>query len=664
MSTQALCATAAGAAELFATAFERTVLGMGIVATSGRWIEVNDALCHLLGYAREELLTLDFQSLTHPEDLAESLDQQRRLYAGEIDFLRQEKRYRHRDGHYVWVYVTVGLVRDADGRPSRHVTQVQDIDARKRAEAALASAQRAIATSERERLDLLARLNEAQHAAGIGSWSWDCTSGAVWWSDELYRIFELDPAHYTPSVERNAAYVHADDRGPYHALVEQTLAAGKEFEFDLRIVTGRGHERHCRSRGYVERATDGTVLRVFGTFQDRTEARLLEERLREAHRMESLGSLAGGIAHDFNNLLAAILGNVALARAHVDDAQAVTDKLQRIEEAGQRAKSLVDQILSFSQRRPLQLAPVDLCALVRETAGLLRATIPAGIDLVLDLDEKTPAALADASQIHQVLMNLGTNAWLAIRAREAPGGRIEIKVSGIELDSALAGTLDARLCPGPYCRIDVRDDGIGMDAATRVHAFEPFFTTREPGTGSGLGLSVVHGIVTALHGAISVVSTPGTGSCFTLFLPQAAVPAAIPSPAAPREACPPRDAIRRVLYIDDEAALTAFVRELLESDGIDVTTAASADEALDLLRAHGTMFDAIVSDCNMPERSGLTLVRELAAMRNETPVILSSGLVTSELQRDAAALGVRALINKANLVDELPRRLRELAAAR
>jgi len=639
---------------LFAAAFEATVLGMGIVDPEGRWLKVNDALCNLLGLSREALLSTDFQTLTHPDDLAASLALRAQLYAGEIQVLKQEKRYRHRDGHYLWAYVTVGLVRDAGGSPLYHVTQVQDIDARKRAEAALREAHAAVEDSERVKTELLARLNEAQRTARIGSWSWNLASGALWWSDELYRIVGAEPATYTPSADTYLRFVHEEDRASYEALVARTLQDLTGFEYDLRIVTASGELRYCRSRALVECSPAGSPVRVYGSFQDRTEARLLEEQLREAQKMESLGSLAGGIAHDFNNLLAAILGNVALARSKVNDPGAVGDKLARIDEAAQRAKALVDQILSFSRRQPMRLAATDVGALIHEAAALLRATIPAGIDISTHIDDATPPALADPSQLHQIVMNLGTNAWHALRERDRPGGHIELQVYGTSLTGAHARQIDSNLREGHYCCLDVRDNGVGMDAALCERIFEPFFTTRPPGVGTGLGLSVVHGIVAALHGAITVQSTPGVGTCFTLYLPVAGSSVRT-APVASRELPAPKAASERhVLYVDDEPALTALICELLEIDGLQVTTCADAREAIARVREGATAFDLLVTDYNMPGLSGIDLATAVAHSHPHLPVIMSSGYFTPELQQQAAALGVRALVNKADLALQLP----------
>ena len=650
--------------ELLRTAFEATVLGMAIVAPDGRWLQVNGALCRLLGYTREELLASDFQAITHPADLEESLALSRQLHTGEIDLLHQEKRYRHHDGHYLWVYVTVGIVRNRDGTPRYHITQVQDISPRKRAEASLVDARRAAEASERAKSEMLDRLNEAQHAANIGSWNWDAASGAIWWSDELYRIFELDPAQYTPGVEQNAAFVHDDDREKHRAGVTRAIQDGIAFEIDLRIVTATGRIRYCRDRGDPERDADGTLRRVGGTFQDITERRALEAQLRDAQKMESLGSLAGGIAHDFNNLLGVILGNVSLARSHIDDPLAMAQKLARIDEAGQRARALVDQILTFSRRQPMTMRATDLGAVVREALGLLRSTIPAGIAFSADIDDSTPAALADPSQIHQIVMNLCTNAWHAIRERVTVGGRIEVKVYAVEVDERGPGASDLRLRSGRYCCIGIGDNGVGMNDATRARIFEPFFTTRDPGAGTGLGLSVVHGIIAAHHGAITVDSQPDEGSRFTLYLPVAPTQVQLAPTDSPRISAARAASGLHVMYIDDEPALTALVTELLEAEGLHVTVCGDAREALRHMSDHAEDIDAVVTDYNMPGLSGIDLAAILVREHPNLPVFVSSGYFTPELQQQAASLGVRALMNKTELVNQLPVLLRGLARRR
>ncbi|MBW8893845.1 MAG: response regulator, partial [Burkholderiales bacterium] len=292
------------------------------------------------------------------------------------------------------------------------------------------------------------------------------------------------------------------------------------------------------------------------------ELRRYEAQLGEAQKMESLGTLAGGIAHDFNNILSAILGNVELARGELDAEHPVLVMLGEIQKAGLRARDLVRQILTFSRRQPQQLRNVALRPIVDETYGLLRATLPAGVDLELSLSDEPLHVDGDATQLQQVLMNLCTNAWHALRGEP---GRIVIGLDAVHLDAATARALSG-LVAGPYVHLWVSDTGAGMDAAIRERIFEPFFTTKPTGQGTGLGLSVVHGIVVAHLGSIAVDSVPGQGSTFHLYLPAVAAPLTAPQAEHLPDA-PSAGHGEHVVYLDDDETVMLVVVRLLERAG-------------------------------------------------------------------------------------------------
>jgi PAS domain S-box-containing protein len=651
-----------GSEARFTTAFESAAIGMALVQPDGRWLKVNTALCELLGYSAEQMLATDFQTLTHPDELPETVSLIRQLHAGDIAQVHQEKRYLTASGAYRWVRVSVSLVRDRDGRPLYHVTQVSDIEARHRAETALMAAKQLAEYREREKSLLLERLNEAQSVAKIGSWSLDKLSGAVWWSDEMYRIFALDPATYVPSVKNNARYFHREDKHNYHRTIERALREGHDFECEARIVAGDGTIKHIADHGQLEHDADGRLVRIYGTFQDVSERRQLEAQLREAQKMESLGALAGGVAHDFNNLLSVILGNAQLARLQSKDPRLLIDKIEHIEQAGQRAKTLVEQILAFSRRKPLSFEPVDLAEVAREALRLLRATIPSGVAITATIPEALPAVMADASQLHQVVMNLFTNAWHAVRDIEGREANVHIEIETQHLEQAVTNLLGAGLGAGEYLCISVRDNGIGMDAATRARVFEPFFTTRAMGEGTGLGLSVVHGIISAHHGAINVESTPGEGTVFRIHLPVARGVTASVHDLHPAAGQLPEQIGGRVLYIDDEPAMTMLVRELVADDSVSVSVATDPLAALEEIRRAPDAYDLVVTDFNMPGLSGLDLARELAQLEPTLPVVVSSGYVTPALQEAADSGRIRALINKIETSEVLPRLVREILA--
>ena len=391
------------------------------------------------------------------------------------------------------------------------------------------------------------------------------------------------------------------------------------------------------------------------------ERRVLERQLREAQKMESIGTLAGGIAHDFNNILAAILGNVALASQDLHAGHAALDSLDQIRRASLRARSLVQQILTFSRRQPQELVGQPLQPVLEETLSLLRATLPAGVQLDTVLASEALAVEADATQLQQVVMNLCTNAWHAL-----PGGRGRIEVGLAALDAEAALRLDAGLAgrerpAGPCAHLWVRDNGSGMEAALVERIFDPFFTTKPVGQGTGLGLSVVHGIVRGHRGSITVDSTPGVGTTFHVMLPLvSAAPAlaGLPLGAASVSASLSLSASapgvgQTVLYVDDDEVMGLMVQRLLERAGYAVTVCLSPEQALAWVQAQPQAFNVVVSDFNMPQMSGAQLAAQLLRLRPGLPIIISSGFITDDLRIEALRLGVRALLKKEQTLEGL-----------
>jgi PAS domain S-box-containing protein len=374
----------------------------------------------------------------------------------------------------------------------------------------------------------------------------------------------------------------------------------------------------------------------------------LEAQLRESQKMEAIGTLAGGIAHDFNNILAAILGNVALAGGELDHPDAARARLDQVAAAAGRARGLVHQILAFSRRQPQQLTVQPLRPLIEESVRLLRPIVPAMAAIESTLSDAPLLVEADGTRLQQVLMNLCTNAWHALKGG---AGHIRIGMEPVELDAAAARALG--LQPGPHAHVWVGDDGQGMDEATLARIFEPFFTTKPVGQGTGLGLSVAHGIVTAHHGAISVHSEPGRGSRFDLHLPLVRATSDATAVCAAADAAPAAATSRRVLYLDDDPVMVLMVQGLLQRAGYEVSGFGDPRQALEALGAGGQPCDLVVTDYNMPGLSGLDFTRELARIRPALPVLITSGYVTEELLASARLLGVKGVLQKEYTLDQL-----------
>lgn len=379
----------------------------------------------------------------------------------------------------------------------------------------------------------------------------------------------------------------------------------------------------------------------------------LEEQLRESQKMQAIGTLAGGIAHDFNNIIGAILGNLALARQDVVDNPQVTTSLHEVEKAGRRARDLVRQILTFSRNEQPHRVALALQDVVQETVRLFQVSLPPHVSLTSSIDKNAPAVLADPTQIEQVLLNLLTNALHAIGTQ---AGRIDVSLACLQ-----DGLPPATPVSEAAVVLRVRDTGCGMDEATRERIFEPFFTTKPVGQGTGLGLSVVHGIVLA-HGAkITVESRPGQGTCFTLCFAPTTRPCIVgTATASVRES--PKGQGQRVMVVDDDEAQLFLVKRMLSRQGYQVIALSDPKAAIAMLTQQSNTCDALLTDFNMPGFSGVDLLRAVRAIRPDLPTALASGYVTPEIERDALAAGARALIHKPNDTDELSRVVAALLA--
>jgi CheY-like chemotaxis protein len=342
----------------------------------------------------------------------------------------------------------------------------------------------------------------------------------------------------------------------------------------------------------------------------------LEDRLRQAQKMEAIGTLAGGIAHDFNNILAGIMGFADLGLLEAQDPAAATSNFKEILRAGQRARDVIRQILSFSRHQEQYRKALSLEPAVQEALTLLRATLPASIEIVASFDAQAPAVLADGAQVHQIVTNLATNAWHAIGDRP---GKIDIRLSAFRVDSDFSQT-HPDLRPGRYTRLSVSDDGQGIDPAVAERIFEPFFTTKEPGRGAGLGLAVVHGIMRASDGAVTVNSQPGLGATFHLYFPALDVDAPDTLPTEPPT---PMGKGERILFIDDEPVLATLGERFLTRLGYTPTVQTDAMAALAQFRDQP--FDVVITDLTMPRANGIDLARRIWKLSPATRIILVTG---------------------------------------
>jgi signal transduction histidine kinase/CheY-like chemotaxis protein len=434
--------------------------------------------------------------------------------------------------------------------------------------------------------------------------------------------------------------MHEDTRQAVDNPLRSVLREGRLSELapEAVLLTRHGSEIPIADSGALIRSSSGMLHGAVVVFRDITAQRHLEAQLRETQKMEAIGTLAGGIAHDFNNILQIILGFTELAQSMVAPASPAWQPLQHVLTAGQRAKELVQQMLAFSRHHAPQRQPLRLHLLLHETLQLLRAALPSTIDIRAFLNTTSGTVFANPAQLQQVLMNLASNADYAMRTT---GGVLEVHLDEVDLTPHDA-VASPPLPSGPYLRLTIQDTGAGMTPEVMARIFEPFFTTKGPGEGTGLGLAVVYGIIGRHGGTITVASTPGQGTTFTIYLPQVAEA----PPVRDRLAEPLPTGTERLLFVDDEEALGTCARETLVPLGYDVTVCTSSLEALAAFRATPLGFDLVITDQTMPAMTGETLVRELRRIRPDIPLILCTGYSPLIDAERAAVLGIEAFLLK------------------
>ncbi len=574
----------------------------------------------------------DIRHAVHPDDVAAmvaALDAH--LVHGGPAF-DHVNRALHAGGNWRWVHSRGRAVRDATGRAVRFAGAMTDITDRVEAEGTLR-------TSE-ERFRSLTELS--------ADWYWE--------TDAEHRLTALSGGWQLRGGPSPGQLGERPWEAPCDNVGESAWAAHRALlarHEPFRDFETRRHDERGRLRVYLSTGTPrfdeaGHFLGYHGVGREQTELveaqqrhDVLQAQLRESQKLESLGTLAGGVAHDFNNILSVLLGTLGLAREDLAQGLPIQARLDQIEGAAMRARQLVQQILAFSRRQQPELSPRELQPLLREVHGLLRATLPAAVTLTLTMPAEPLVADLDAAQIHQVLMNLGINAWQSLR-----GGAGEIEF-GVAADTWAED--DGRVTPG--LRLWVRDSGCGMDDETQRRAFDPFFTTKPPGEGTGLGLSVVHGIVTGHGGRIALRSEAGVGTRFSIrlrrhvgVLPAAPVPAAN-TPALGRG--------EHVMLVDDDDVVRLISGETLARAGYRVTAHARVADALLALKAAAGDVDLIVTDYNMPGASGLELAVAARHIAPNVPVLLASGYLADSVREAARRSGVCGFVRKERIREEL-----------
>lgn len=383
-----------------------------------------------------------------------------------------------------------------------------------------------------------------------------------------------------------------------------------------------------------------------------------EQKLRQSQKMEAIGTLAGGIAHDFNNILTAIIGFTEMAQQKTANNDALAHDLARVQEAGIRAKELVRQILAFSRKGEQEREPVHVASVIEEVFKLLRSTLPTTVEIhqQISTSPNGDMVLADPTQLHQVLMNLGTNAAYAMRTH---GGVLSVTLSDIKVDASLIA-LHPDLKPGQYVWLTVSDTGNGMEEAVRERIFDPYFTTKKVGEGTGMGLAVAQGIIRSHDGIISVYSEPGQGTTFNIFLPE--IPDKITHEVQADISI--RGGTERILFVDDEKVLAELGQELLEALGYTVTAGTSSLEALARFRAKPDAYDLVITDMTMPGLTGRELARELQIIRPDIPIIMCSGYSEFVNSGEAREAGISEFMMKPYVASRMAQVIRKALKVR
>ncbi len=616
-----------------------------------RIVYVNPAATGIYGFTKEELIGAEFWRFVHEEcrDIA------RKRGLGRLGSEPLSKSFAYKIvtkyGDQRWVMASSVLM-EYEGKPALIVTLV-DITEAKRTEEALRESE--------------ARLRLAMDMSGLVQWEYDAETGMFRFDDHFYSLYGTSAEQeggYLMSLETYVRkFVHPDDIPDVKSFSERAVTnavMSPTGQIEHRIIRADGQERYVSVRTEVARDQEGRVVKTRGANQDITERKRAEEdkknleaQLHQAQKMEAIGQLAGGVAHDFNNILTAIVGFAEVIAMRLDHDNPLRRHVSQIMAAADRAADLTNGLLAFSRKQILHKRAIDVQETIHGIRKMLRRLIPEDIDFRIRSAEPGMTVMADRGRIEQVLMNLVTNArdampsggTLTIDAEPMFIDREECRVHGVEN-------------PGTYARITVRDTGCGMDEETRERIFEPFFTTKTVGKGTGLGLSIIYGIITQHHGFVTVSSSPGHGTSFSLFLPLVDLAVQEQPCARPHGAAPGGN--ETVLLAEDDDMIRELNRTLLEEAGYSVIDAVDGRDALEKLEQYPRCVDVLVTDVIMPHVDGKTLYEEIMKIRPEMKVLFMSGYSTDMLDsRGVADDGVN-FIEKPVMPSEFLRKLREI----
>ncbi len=616
--------------EKFRNAFENGAVGRGILMTDGTILQANNSMARTLGMSPQEITERKFPEFIHAESLNEASCLVQELIEKKKTSTAMIGKLLHKDGHSIWVRIFGILVRDTQDRPLYLVIDVEDITRQKEYEERQRKYEQIVSSSK----DLLALISK--------TYAYEAVNDTF--LEYHLRSREQIVGKTIPELMGESAFRETIRYQFDSALSGQIVNFTSEFEF-----AGSGR-RIMHVSFYPFKDSSGTVEGVVVNSRDITETKMMEKRLIQSQKMEAIGALAGGIAHDFNNILSSIIGYAELLMADLDAESDDHEHAKRIYTAGNRAGALVRQILTFSRSSDTEVKPLKIQTILKEVLNLVKSTIPATIEINQSIDNRCELVMADPTQIHQVAMNLITNAY---HAMQDTGGKMDIRLENTVIRAD--DLFDLSLLPGHYVCLVVEDTGHGMDSQTLSQIFDPYYTTKERGKGTGLGLSVVHGIVKEAAGEIKVYSEVGKGSVFRLYFPAIAGEDAT---APPVEDKPIYHGSEHIFLVDDEEVLVDMQKSMLESMGYKVTARTSSVEALNAFKCSVDKFDLVITDMTMPQMTGLQLARELRKLHKDIKVILCTGFSEHINAESANRLDIDGFLMKPVIMTELSKIVR------
>jgi two-component system, cell cycle sensor histidine kinase and response regulator CckA len=617
---------------------------------SGRNVSWNEGVARVLGFGEDEFIGDPAWRIFTPEDRAAGIPE------GELDTAKREgtanddRWMMRKDGTRFWASGMTTALRDSNGRLVGFTKVLRDRTTEKRLE------EEGRATEERLR-ESEHRLLTALTAARMGTWEWDIATNRDRIDAGLNRLLGVRDGEIT-TLDGFLARVHPDDRGAVANAFRHSAESGVDLDIEFRVIRPDGSVRWLRDHGKVLYDREGAPRALTGACVDITERRQAEDNLRQAQRMDAVGRLAGGVAHEVNNMMTAILGFTHLLLEPADIPAPVRNDLLQVRKAAERAALVTSQLLAFSRRQMLQPRVLEVNQVLTDLHPMLVRLLGEDKRLGMRLEPRLWPVHVDRGQLEQVIINLALNA----RDAMPQGGRVSIESANVVLDDDYAlRHPGVAIAGGRYVRIVVSDTGTGFAREMQNRIFEPFFTTKPVGQGTGLGLSMVYGMVKQSGGFVWAYSEPGRGTALKVYLPGVSDPPDSPAAADPREI--PHGG-ETVLIVEDDELVRALATRLLASQGYHALDAGNGREALELVRARPGQVQLVLTDVVMPELGGSEFARRLAELEPDLPVLFMSGFTDDDVVRRGLLDPGAPYLQKPFDAATLGRRVRDMLDAR